>query len=231
METPYLLKHYDALIDSTTNAVLTLGANPAVMNFLKECTPDTWRARSVNYPNYTDPKSFLLAPFFLASVKPNNYPKWIWDYKRRIFFKTKTKSLDGDILTRSRLADSKKEAIHKIIMNINSARSEIETGAYFQETVYRSKKTQAKTFRESAYDDNLIMEFPYVAQYADYAGISLRQAADDILFKSKLDDDFLAKTELLRLKYFNKVKKVATPEEMAPILEEFTRDCYVNAQV
>jgi hypothetical protein len=231
METPYLVKSYHALIDSTTNTVLTISSNSAAINFLKECTSDTWWAKSVNFPNYTNPKSFLLAPFFLASVKPKNYSKWLWDEKKRLFLKTKRKSVDDNILSRSLLANSKKEAIQNIIVNINSAISNIRIGVDFQETVYLAKKNQAKAFRESGYDDNLIMDIPYVAHYADYASITLRQATDDILFKAKLDDDILAKTELLRLKYFNRVKKAATPEELSEILEEFMRDCYVNASV
>lgn len=231
METPYLLKYYDALLDSTTNAVLTISSNPAVIVFLKECMTDTLHAQSVNYPNYTNPKSFFLTPFFLASVKPKNYSKWTWDLKNRLFSKTKTELVDNNLLTRSRLAENKKQVIDKIITNISLVRSNARANINFQEMIYFTKKAQAKAFKDSGYDESSIIEYPYVIQHADYAGITARQAADDILFKAKLGDEFLAKTELLRLRYFNKVKKAISSEELTAIYEEFIRDCYVNAQV
>lgn len=231
METPYLIKYYHVLLDYNTKAVLTISSNPAVIAFLKECMADTLHAQSVNYPNYTNPKSFFLTPFFLASVKPKNYPKWTWDFKSRLFSKTRTELVDDHLLAHSRLAENKNQVIGKIIVSIYLARSDARTGINLQETIYFAKKEQAKTFKDSGYDESLIMEYPYVLQYADYAGITVRQAADDILFKAKLGDESLAKTELLRLKYFNKVKKAAACEELNAIYEEFIEDCYINARV
>ncbi|MDP3014024.1 MAG: hypothetical protein Q8M92_07280, partial [Candidatus Subteraquimicrobiales bacterium] len=89
------------------------------MIFLNECTPDTYYVSSVNYPNYT--KSFFKL-FFLASIEPEDYPKWTWNHKTRKFVKTRTDVLNDQILAKSRLAESKCNIIKKIINNLNSAR-------------------------------------------------------------------------------------------------------------
>lgn len=231
METPHQVKYYDALLDYTTWSVMTISTNPAVILFLKECTDETRHIRAVNYPNYTNTKSLFLAPFFLASTNPENYPKWAWDAPKRLFSKTRTKLINEKLLARSRFADHKKEAIEKIIIVINQARLSSRINTVSQEIIYFTKKTQAKAFKDSGYDDALIAQCPYILQYADYAGISLQQATDDILFKAKLDGDNLEKTELLRMKYFNKVRKATTSEELTAISSEFNLEARVNAQV
>lgn len=231
METPYQVKYYDALLDYTTWSVMTISTNPAVILFLNECTDETRHIRAVNHPNYTNTKSLFLAPFFLTSAKPENYPKWTWDATTRLFSKTNTKLMNKNLLERSRFADHKKFVIEKIIININKSRLSSRIIISSQEIVYWAKKTQAKAFKNSDYDDALIGQCPYILQYADYAGISLQEAADDILFKAKLDDDKLEKTELLRIKYFNKVRKATSSEELTAIWEEFKLECRVNAQV
>ncbi len=83
-------------------------------------------------------------------------------------------------------------------------------------------------FRESGYDESMAIECPYVLQYADFSGISLQQAADDILLKSKFDRDLLMKTELLRLKFFRRIKEAQKPEEVALVIRDFFNDYYTS---
>ena len=114
---------------------------------------------------------------------------------------------------------------------VSRGRYPVSTGVLFQETVYLTKKAQASAFKEAGYPEDDILEYPYIIQYADFANIPLKQAADDILFKARLDDELLAKTELIRLKYFNAIRSARTVEEVAPIYEAFTRESYRNALV
>ncbi|MEX2013348.1 MAG: hypothetical protein WD897_00320 [Parcubacteria group bacterium] len=222
MKTSYVVQNYNVLLD-TTNVVLTVGTDVSAMVFLVECTPDTHYALSVNKPNYVD--SFLWL-FFFESVKPEDYPKWTWDNLTRKFVKTKAGVLNDELRAKSRLAEHKRAVIERIMTNLSITRFRSRTGVYGQEWVYADKKAEAQAFRASGYDENILVECPYVAQYADYAKISLRQAADDILFNVKLDKHNIANTELLRLRYFNLVKKATSSEELNTIVDGFMSDCY-----
>jgi len=227
MQKPYFPRSYYVLLDSSTSILLTIGSNHSSIAFLNECMPDTIAKSAVEYPNYTG----FFSRLFLARIKPKDYPKWTWDNKNRKFIKTNKNLISRSILDKSRVAESKRDIISKIMIHLTNARNKVGIGVAFQETVYLTKKMQAQEFKNFGYAEDLIMDFPYVLQYADYAKLSLKQAADDILFKAKLDEGLLAKTELLRLTYFNKVKKATDPDQLPAVYEEFIRDCYVTPPV
>lgn len=228
MERPYSIIYYHALVDYPSNAILTMSTHLASIVFLSKCTPNAYYVAYVNSPNYTE--SFL-SLFFLSSINPEDLPKWTWDSKNRKFIKTKAHTLSDQFLAKSRLTESKRVEIEKIINILNNARSAVATGVLFQEQIYLTKKMQAEEFRDSGYDESFVMKYPYVMQYADYANISLRQAADDILLKAKFDDALLAKTELLRLKYFSTIKNATEADQLPDIFEEFMRNYHLNAKV
>ena len=218
---------YNALLDSNTQAVLALSTGISGIVFMAECMNDTSLASAVNYPNYTKARLFRKEPFFLLSLSLDKYPEWTWKWTERKFVRTLPNALTEDLRAKSRLAIAKLEAITRITHNINVARYKVRMGLGLQETVYLTKKIQAQRFKDSGYDEGTIMEYSYVLQYADYAGISLKEAADDILFKARLDDQFLANTELLRLRYFNKIRNAANSGQLPGVMEEFMRDCYM----
>ena len=122
---------------------------------------------------------------------------------------------------------AKQGAFVRIIANLNQSRYKVKTGLDAQDVVYMTKKIQAQAFKDSGYEEHDLLKFPYVLQYAEYAGLSAKVATDEILFKAALDDQFLADTELLRLRYLNKVKVATELEELPKIFEEFLRDSYV----
>ena len=139
--------------------------------------------------------------------------------------------LTDDLRFKSHLAARKVIFLYHMMRSITAARNSLRTGINFQETVYLTKKLQARDFKKSGYDEDSIMEYPYVLQYADLKNLSLRQAADDILFMSRLADDLLAKTELLRLRYWSRVREATHPDELVKIESDFMQDCFVNAQI
>jgi hypothetical protein len=114
---------------------------------------------------------------------------------------------------------------------LNVARSSVDCGVSMQESVYTTKRAQAQSFRASGYDESQPADFPYVLQYADYARISMKEAADRILLKAKLDEHTLAKTELLRLKYFDRVRAAKAPQDLKKVDEEFMLEYFTNAMV
>ncbi len=217
---PFVTKYYCVLLDVSFGTVLTIGSNISAMIFLSECIPDTYFVPAVQYPNYE--ASFGL--FFISSIKPKDYPTWTWSNKIRKFIKTNKEMLNDDIFTKSELANSKRRTFDIITNSVSQSRYKIMSGTSFQETVYLTKKQQAQTFKESGYDEKRAIEFPYVLQYADFADISLRQAAEDILLKSSFDDDILLKTELLRLKYLKKLKEETQIDKLSEISKDFEKD-------
>lgn len=227
MQNPFSAGSYVALIDSTSGAMLTIGTRISSMVFLKECIPNTSWITEVPYPSLET----YFGLYFMTPILSEEYPEWSWDRKNSKFARTRMELLNDELLATSRLAESKRSVFEKIVAHVSRARFEVISGAQFQEMVYIAKKMQAKAFKDSGYDEGLILECPYVVQYADFAHISLRQAADDILLKASFDDDILYKTELLRLRYVNKVKMATDPAEMPSIYGDFLRESYINAVV
>lgn len=209
---------YSALVDAN-NTLLALSPHFSAIQFLQEATPNAVHVPGANFPHYT-------ASFPLATARPETYPEWTWGWKTRLFSETKLELVTPEVRSRSRLTMAKLPLIRKMLFNINAIRHPVRTGVDFQETVYLVKRMQAQAFRDAGYPEDIFIDYPYVLQYADYAHISMKQAADDILFKAKLDDEILAQSELLRLKYFHKLKSASTLEELPLILSEFMKDCY-----
>jgi hypothetical protein len=220
--------NYGVLLDSQTNRVLAVGTNYSALTFVKNCMPDTHCRLFIDGSKY---KKFFSSDFFLVLEKPESYPIWIWDTKKQTFKKTASDSVDELLRNNAILASRKLSVIGRIMGILSSVRYEVSTGVMLQESVYLSKRIQAKEFKDAGYDEKLIVNYPYVFQYADFLGTTFKQAADEILLKAKFDDDLLAKTELLRLTYFEKVKKADTAEQLNVILRDFIRVCFVNAQV
>ena len=214
---------YHALL-SSSNIILTISPRLSSLVFIGECIPDSQIVTSITHPHYLD-------TFFLTVVPPENLPQWSWDKRTRILKETSPEMLTDEIRELSILATAKLEAVNKVAHHLSLARLKARTGVDFQDIVYFQKKVEAQRFKDAGYDDSNPLEYPYVLQYADYAGVSLKQAADSILLKAKLDADLFAKTELLRLRYFNKIKSASTKEQLSTALEEFMRDTYVNTKI
>jgi len=215
---------YHGLMDAETNAVIYLSSQLTLVNFLQECIPDTYAMQNVNR---ADQRDF----FLLAHLPPEKHAEWAWNHKASQLQKSNPALITERIRTKSRLARKKADLTESVIFHINIARSAVRKDIVFQETVYITKRDQAQRFKDRGYDETQAIEYPYVLQYADYRNIPLKQAADDILFKAKLRDDLMAKTELLRIMYFNKIKDANNAEELPLLYSEFLKDCYTNASI
>jgi len=224
MKSSYINKNYSALLDHSTDALLVLGEALPELIFVNEITEDSYYVPFVSDPNYT--KTYF-GLSFLATMRSENYPKWTWDKKERIFVKTEKGVLTDKLRSKSCLAASKHRAITTIINSLSIVRNKTVTGVRFQEEIiYPAKRLQAQKFKDDNYQEDSLEQYPYVTQYADFANLSLKQAADDILFKSDLGDQTLINTELLRLKYFKKVRGASTPDQVDSITKEFLGDCF-----
>lgn len=214
-------RFYNALIESSTRALLAISCEPAAIAFVNETMPDTYHIYNVTKPNYRSSLPFSLDEPCLS--------QWSWDTGGRTFSPTRPDVNTRALQTQSRLAMRKMRAYLSICERLTVARSVRTQSIALQETVYEEKKRQAHAFQTQGYTDDDILSFPYVRDYADFANISFREAADDIILKSKLDDDFLAKTELLRLTYMRALKEAATESHIRPIMKAFRREAFLNA--
>lgn len=222
----WLMPRWNALLDTSTNIVLAVSSHRAALTQVREALTDTTIAAGVNVPNYQ--RTWYRRSFFLSGVAPENYPRWTWSFKTRLFSPTRTELITEALIERARLANTQLDAYSKMIRLLSSARSSLETGIDMQETVYLLKKMQALRFRDANYDERILLDVPFVLQYADLRDIPLKQAADDIIFKAKLDEDLLAKTELLRMKYFKRVRSAKTTDDVLDIMNHFERDYFKN---
>ncbi|MBP6889318.1 MAG: hypothetical protein KBC83_02315 [Candidatus Moranbacteria bacterium] len=220
--------NYGVLLDCQTSRVLAVSSNYPALVFVKNCTQDTLCSFSVDWPSY---KKFFFSDFFLISEKPESLPNWVWDWNNRIFKETKPDLVSELLIKSARLSSEKLRVINSIMRMISVARFEVSTGVMLQESVYTAKRMQASEFKRLGYNEDLIADYPYVFQYADFLESTFQQAADEILLKAKFDDDLLAKTELLRLIYFDKVKKADSIKQLQPILDDFIRVSFTNALV
>lgn len=206
------------LVDSSTYATLAVSNLPSVIALLSEWVPDVRCVWFANHPNY-------LKDFFILRIPPNEYPQWTWAEKARVFTHTPAAVLTPALRAKAELADAKAGAISTITLSVNEIRFQISTGYLLQDSIYLTKRQQAEAFRNGGYDESWITEYPYVLQYAIHDNCSFKQAADDILFKAKLNDAFLAKTEGLRMKYLERLRRASNLTEIPVIRKEFLWDC------
>jgi hypothetical protein len=215
---------YSALVETSNDVLLALGADEAPLVLLNEWMSDTYLVAYADFPNYK-------RRFPLASVDPATYPGWTWNRESRTFARTPATLRTDEINRASRLVVAKQEALKDVIRFLNVARRRVQTGVNFQETVYLVKRQQASAFKAAEYREDNLIQYPYVAQYAEITGLSLKDAANEILFKATLDDDLLANTERIRILYFKKIREATDPEMIPMIVAEFMRESFGNARV
>jgi hypothetical protein len=192
---------YAALIDVPSGALLTLSLEPPIIAFLVKNTADVRPYWSVNYPNY-------MQSFALGNANPAVLPEWTWSALTRTFVPTPKALLSDRLRAASALAVKKSYALYEMMQSLAIARNSLATGVLLQESVYLTKKAQALRYQADGYPEEDLLRYPYVLQYAEIADLPMRDAALEILFKSSLDDEVLAKTEALRLKFFGRLKTV-----------------------
>lgn len=209
---------YSALIDDASAAALAFTDQPFIVVLLaKTAALEARVAHGVNWPNYG-------LNFSPADMKPHCH--WAWDWEKRKFDPTPKQAVTPELKRRSDLAAAKCEALREIVYELSVARYPMWKGVILQEHVYAKKRAQAEAFIAAGAPVDQALFYPYVLQYADLAGMPLVEAAQEIMFKARLDDDHLAKTELLRMKYFKLISAATTLEQVAPIVESFRRDTY-----
>jgi hypothetical protein len=202
------------LIDAGNNTVVAIGTQIPAISFLRDSTMDTVCDVGIAAPE---------APRIRES-DPRTYPEWSWDLRNRVFTRTNPAIITDGMRDRALLAAKKAEMISRATYLINRARDKLNSGLLFQETIYATKQKQAQLLKDAGFDTACAASAPYVVQYADETGMSLQDAAEDILFQAQLFHEHLEKTESIRLALFRKIKRAKAPHELDQIMESFVKD-------
>jgi hypothetical protein len=211
----YPVYKYCGLFEVETKTLLVLGTNFNAMNFLKEWVSDAMAFDLPINNRFDDSVQKSI-------MKGKEFYKFTWNFKLSIF--ESNKILTEEIIQKSLVLSKKYECLIFIMNFIEIQRSSNKKTMAFQEFIYMAKKNEALTFTKLGYPDKDILEYPYILQYAKYKNINYSEAAKSILFKSKLSEGVLVKTEALRLKYFNLIRSAKTVEEVVKINADFLLD-------
>jgi hypothetical protein len=221
---------YSALLDTSTFALLTLTQRIPIISFLAQTPIEGEHFYAVNYPNY-------LKKFEIADANYSSFPGWTWNLKERLFIPTPKHLLTDRLRKASLLAVKKSHVLFEIMRTLSWSRNPVLSGIPMQETVYITKKIQAQRYKDSNYPNEpfhfpyVAQNFPYVVQYSELSGLTMQQAADEILLKASFDDELLLKSEYFRLKYYDQLRKVTEIALIDPILINFREEFYRNIMI
>jgi len=215
---------YSALLDASTSALLFLSTRIPVIVFLAKVMSEGDHEYCVNYPNY-------LEDFPHAKLPPVAWPMWTWNGPKRVFEATPPELNTERLRLYAALAAKKAQALVEVTRTLTMARYPVWDGMPMQEVIYVTKKMQAQRFKDRGYPEGMELEFSYVVQYADFAGLSMKAAADEILLKASFTDALLLKSELFRLKYCGLIRDANTVEQLDSLIMDFRRDFHKSIEV
>jgi len=210
---PRIVAH-SIVLDAGNNTLVAMTTQIPSAVFLSESLMDTICAVGIVSPEVLE----------ITKSDPRTYPEWSWEYRTRAFSRTNPAIITEEMRERSVLAAKKGETIARATYVINRARDKVNTGLFFQETIYASKLKQAQLLKDAGFDETLAGSAPYVVQHADETGMTLQEAAEDILFQAQLFSEHLEKTERVRAALFRKIRLAKTSRELDEIMERFYRE-------
>jgi hypothetical protein len=202
------------VVDAGNNTLVAVGTHIPTMVFLRASLLDTWYDVGITAPEILR----------IKESDPRTYPEWSWDIRTRTLTTTNPAVITEQMRERAVLAAKKGDMIFRATYLINRARDKVNTGLFFQETIYAAKERQARMLKDAGFDEGLSASTPYVVQYAEETGMSLQDAAEDILFQAQLFHEHLEKTEKVRLALFGKIKRARTVQEVDEVMDRFHRE-------
>jgi hypothetical protein len=202
------------VLDAGDNTLVAIATQIPSMVFLSESMMDTVCAVGIVSPEVLE----------ITKSDPRTYPEWSWEFRTRAFSRTNPAIITEQMRERAVFAAKKGETISRATYLVNRSRDKVNAGLLFQETIYATKRRQAQLLKDAGFDEALADSAPYVVQHADETGMSLRDAAGDILFQAQLFYEHLEKTEKVRLALFRKIKRAKTTGELDQIMERFYKE-------
>ena len=120
------------------------------------------------------------------------------------------------------LMNQKVAAMDTMLMKIEYHRKVYAERFLGQDLIYTSKYLEAKEIIEKNIQSDPILDYPYVTGYANTIGVSLQDAANEVLVQWQIQSGFLAETDNLRIKYTKDIRKEKHLENLKVILDAFS---------
>lgn len=179
-----------------------------------------------------DFRHYATYTFFM--IKQDNYDIWVeknksWKFSQDVnkkVWNTSTPINSIEELKDYILLNQKINLLDRIHAIMEQHRSEWSKLSEIQNTIYISKYLEAKEILEKDITEDVLMEYPYVAGYANTKDISLTQAAKEVVLQYQIQSSFLSESESIRIKYTNIVRKETDIANLIPILEDFQTQSY-----
>ena len=208
------MSQHNILVDTGEQIILATHPHLPAIVFVSEWTLDTTFVPAADDPHH-------IGTFPLIQAPPAEVPQWSWNPKSRTVVPTNATLITPTIRSRAELAFQKISTVSFMIHRINYLRSKVNTGFLAQEAIYLKKYLEAQRLVDHTFSEEAVAQSPYTVSYADLCGISVEKAAEEILLQTKLDHEFLAKTELLRLRFFSRLRRATSHTEIKDILAAF----------
>lgn len=193
-----------ALVEVGTNILITLHDDLLSIYALEAHTPDTLAIANVTIP-FIRPHVFGRFLGSKTHPTPREYPRWSLSFETRTLSKTPEILCTQERMIRAELIAARAQAYTTLMTNVGYARMKIAYEGVLQSFTYYEKEREARECRDCGYDETLITQWPYVFQYATLAGIPLKAAVNEILFKAELRHEAAARIETVRMQHTQKL--------------------------
>jgi hypothetical protein len=217
-ETPVTIKT-NGLFDHATGRYACVSNWSSTINTLHRC--------NLNYmPSFT-----LLGIHKIKGsgmLTFDNYWAWSVDGSKRMHFTPEMVSEDK--LIEYRLMAEKAALLDNMYTSLFSYRKSIQKELPFQDLAYHYKEREA-TFILMGMGIREDDHFPFVEGYAEAVGLSLVDAAKEIVFHSNMMKAKLADSERIRVKYQHLVIKCKELNEIGEIANDFLKEVSVDAAI
>jgi hypothetical protein len=136
-----------------------------------------------------------------------------------------------EILSHCELLSSRSRYLNRVTRVVTRARNRFAPSEKYADLVEILRRDQAVKFRDAGYDESMIQDCLFVFQYAQVKKMTPQEAAEEIIFRFKLFEASLWKTEEIRMKYYDLFSNAKTVEETHEFFQEFIREYYLNSRV
>lgn len=205
-------ENFYALLEGDTDNLLVFSQDYSCILHISEFFLDT---RIV----LVTTKKYFTKIFYMSLAHSDDKYLFKWDRERKKF--VKNNDVTKDLIEKSGLAISKYEVLCKIKTSIEEYRNFEKKDLKFQDDVYMQKKQEAERYKDKGYPEIEIFDFPFIRQYATFKKISFKESADAILLKAKLNEGPLVFSEMIRLKYFDLIKRSQNIIELKKVYDDF----------
>ena len=215
---PLQLEEQCAVVDAGDRTLVALEEQIATTVFLRDSFMDTVYFVGISVPELVE----------IKASGPRAYPEWSWDPRNKVFTKTNPVIITEQMRERAVLAAKKGEIHSRATWLVNRSRDKLNSGLLLQPRIYGRKQRQARLLKSAGFDPARVnSSISYVVHWAEESGMTLREAAEDILFQAQLYDEHLEKTEKVRLSLFRKIRRARTPAELDEIMARLEREVVI----